>query len=240
MRTHVEVDPRIGLRGFEAVRRLKKDFAWAIDVQICVFPQEGLLNDPGTDELLVQAIEDGADLVGGCPYTDSDPKGQIARIFELAGRYDLDIDIHLDFHLDPARMDLDEVCRQAKLHRRGGRVAVGHVSSLRPWTWRGSSRSPRCRRQRGRADRSSVDRPVPDGARERGHSVPRGVAPAHLVRRARRRVLAGDQQRAEPLHAVRRLLASAHGEPLRQHRPDRLAGRDRTRASTWSRPARRA
>jgi cytosine deaminase len=31
-------DPRIGLRGFEAVRRLKKDFAWAIDVQICVFP----------------------------------------------------------------------------------------------------------------------------------------------------------------------------------------------------------
>ena len=42
MRTHVEVDPRIGLRSFNAIRRLKADYAWAIDLEICVFPQEGL------------------------------------------------------------------------------------------------------------------------------------------------------------------------------------------------------
>src|SRR5687767_14356761 len=29
MRTHVEVDPRVGLRSFEAARQLKHDFAWA-------------------------------------------------------------------------------------------------------------------------------------------------------------------------------------------------------------------
>src|SRR5215212_8267981 len=73
MRTHVEVDPRIGLRSFDALRRLKRDYAWAIDLEICVFPQEGLLNDPGTEELLIEACELGADLIGGCPYTDSDP-----------------------------------------------------------------------------------------------------------------------------------------------------------------------
>ena len=55
MRTHVEVDPRIGLRSFRAICRLKRDYAWAIDLEICVFPQEGLLNDPGTEELLVAA-----------------------------------------------------------------------------------------------------------------------------------------------------------------------------------------
>jgi cytosine deaminase len=86
MRTHVEVDPRVGLRGFNAIRRLKHDYAWAIDIEICVFPQEGLLNDPGTEELLVAACEAGADLIGGCPYTDSDPHGHIARIFALACR----------------------------------------------------------------------------------------------------------------------------------------------------------
>jgi cytosine/creatinine deaminase len=179
MRTHVEVDPRIGLRGFEAVRQLKTDFAWAIDLQICVFPQEGLLNDPGTEDLLVRAIESGADLIGGCPYTDTDPNGQITRIFELAEHYDLDIDFHLDFHLDPARMDLDEVCRQTRLRRRGGRVAVGHVSSL--------SAMDRARLEPVAAMlvESGVALTVLPATdlylmgRDSAHSHPRGVAPAH-------------------------------------------------------------
>jgi cytosine deaminase len=47
MRTHVEVDPRIGLKGFRAISQLKRDYDWAIDIEICVFPQEGLNNDPG-------------------------------------------------------------------------------------------------------------------------------------------------------------------------------------------------
>src|SRR4051812_628623 len=125
MRTHVEVDPRIGLKSFQAIRRLKRDYAWAIDLDICVFPQEGLLNDSGTEELLIAACEAGADLIGGCPYTDSDPHGQIARIFDIARRFDLDIDFHLDFDLDASRMNLGEVCRQTEAFRYGGRGAGG-------------------------------------------------------------------------------------------------------------------
>ena len=87
---------------------------WAIDLEICVFPQEGLLNDPGTDELLVEACKSGADVIGGCPYTDTDPHGQIDRIFDIAQRFDVDIDMHLDFDLDPSWMHLDEVCRQTE------------------------------------------------------------------------------------------------------------------------------
>ena len=89
MRTHVEVDPRVGLNGFHAVRALKRDYAWALDLQICVFPQEGLTNDPGTEELLVEACEQGADVIGGCPYTDTDPAapamsvGLAAHLFEM-------------------------------------------------------------------------------------------------------------------------------------------------------------
>jgi len=124
MRTHVEVDPRVGLKGFFAIRRLKHDYARAIDIEICVFPQEGLLNDPGTEELLIAACDQGADLIGGCPYTDSDPQGQIARIFAIAQRFDRDIDFHLDFDIDPARMDLDEVCRKTKAAGWGGRVSA--------------------------------------------------------------------------------------------------------------------
>src|SRR5271154_1621806 len=128
MRTHVEVDPGVGLRGLEGVLPLIKQYAWAIDLQICVFPQEGLLNNPGTDELMVESLKRGCRTVGGAPYVDSNPSGQIDRIFELAREYDIDIDIHLDFGPTADGMDLEHVCRRTEEFQYGGRVAIGHVT----------------------------------------------------------------------------------------------------------------
>src|SRR5215472_9224179 len=130
IRTHLEVDPGIGLRGLEGVLPLVKEYAWAVDIEICVFPQEGLLNNPGTEALLVAALKEGAHLIGACPYTDTDPHGQIDRIFALAREFGVDIDMHLDFDLDPATMDLTYVCRRAEEFGYGGRVAAGHVTKL--------------------------------------------------------------------------------------------------------------
>lgn len=130
MRTHVELDPQIGLIGFNAIRRLQADYAWAISLEICVFPQEGLLNNPGTEALLCQALESGATVLGGCPYMDSDPHGQIQRLFELAVRYDCDLDLHLDFDLNTEGMTVMEVARCTQLHGWGGRVTVGHATKL--------------------------------------------------------------------------------------------------------------
>src|SRR6266700_6608429 len=130
MRTHVEIDPRIGMRGFEAIKALRRDYAWAIDLSICVFPQEGLTNDPGTEQLLVAALRDGGDLIGGCPYTDTDPHAQIEKLFDLAQAFDVDVDLHLDFDLDPSWWHLDEVCRQTERRNYQGRVAIGHATKL--------------------------------------------------------------------------------------------------------------
>ena len=181
MRTHVEVDPRVGLNGFDAMRALKRDYAWAIDLQLCVFPQEGLTNDPGADELLVQACEQGADLIGGCPYTDTDPDAQIARIFELARRFDLDIDFHLDFDIDPSWMHLDEVCRQTDAHRWGGRVAIGHVTKLSAV---GHSELAEIGRRLANAGVAVTVLPATDlflMGRAHERHVPRGVAPVHRL-----------------------------------------------------------
>lgn len=130
IRTHVEVDPRIGLTSFRALKRLKADYAWAVDLELCAFPQEGLLDDPGCEAVLVAALEEGADLVGGVPYVDRDPNGQIARIFALAKRFDVDIDFHLDFDLEPSNASLFEVCRLAEKTGWQGRVAIGHATKL--------------------------------------------------------------------------------------------------------------
>jgi cytosine deaminase len=181
MRTHVEVDPRIGLTSFRAIRRLKQDYAWAIDLEICVFPQEGLINDPGAEDLLTAACEQGADLIGGCPYTDSNPHGQIARVFDIARRFDIDIDFHLDFDLDPTWMHLDEVCRQTESHRWGGRVAIGHVTKLSAVP---PQRFADIASRLADAGVAVTVLPATDlflMGRAYDHNVPRGVAPAHRL-----------------------------------------------------------
>ena len=130
MRTQLEVDPGIGLRGLEGVLPLIEEYRWAIDVEICIFPQEGLLNNPGTDELIVEALKRGGKVVGAAPYTDSDPKGQIDRIFEIAREFDIDIDMHLDFGSDASTLDLTYVCELTERFDYGGRVTIGHVTKL--------------------------------------------------------------------------------------------------------------
>lgn len=181
MRTHVEVDPRIGHKGFNAVRQTARDYAWAIDVEVCVFPQEGLFNDPGTEELLVSACEQGADVIGGCPYADTRPIEHIARIFEIAQRFDLDIDFHLDFDLDASWMHILEVCRLARASRYEGRVAVGHATKL------SALALPRLREVAQEIADSGVAVTVLPATdlflmgRAHDHNVPRGIARADIL-----------------------------------------------------------
>jgi len=181
MRTHVELDPRIGLRGFEAVTALKRDYAWGLDLSLCVFPQEGLTNDPGTEALLVEALERGADLLGGCPYTDTDPHRQIAILFELARRYDVDLDFHLDFDLDPAWMHLDEVCRQTIAQGYEGRVTIGHVTKLSMLAPDALARVASRLREAGVAVTVLPATDLYLMGRDASHAVPRGLAPAHRL-----------------------------------------------------------
>ena len=126
MRTHVELDAGVEMRSFDALEQLRRDYAWAIDIELCVFPQEGLTNNPRSDELLVQALKRGARVIGAAPNYDPDKNGQIHRIFDLAREYDVDIDMHLDSGNSPADMDIHLVCELTKKYGLGGRVAVGH------------------------------------------------------------------------------------------------------------------
>ncbi len=126
MRTHVELDSGVEMRSYDALDRLRRDYAWAIDIELCVFPQEGLTNNPRSDELLVMALKRGARVIGAAPNYDPDKAGQIHRIFALAREYDVDIDMHLDSGNSSADMDIHLVCALTKQYGLGGRVAVGH------------------------------------------------------------------------------------------------------------------
>ncbi len=181
MRTQVEVDPGIGMRGFEGVEALIAEYKWAIDIEMCVFPQEGLISYPGTDELLVEGLRRGARVIGGAPRYDKDGPGQIRRIFELAREFDVDIDMHLDVGHTTNDMYIHLVRELTDQYKRGGRVVAGHMAklSLLP-----PDEMATVARQLADSGVAVTVLPATDlflMGRDQDHSVRRGVADANVL-----------------------------------------------------------
>ena len=181
MRTHVEVDPKIGLRGLEGVRALIDRYKWAIDLEICVMPQEGLTNNPGTDELMVAALRSGATVVGAAPNYDTDRPAQIRRIFELAREFDVDIDMHLDSGASADELDTLLVCELTEKHGWGGRVAIGHVSKLASMPQPAMDKVARRMADAGVALTVLTATDLYLGGRHTDHNVPRNVVDANRL-----------------------------------------------------------
>jgi len=130
MRAHVEVDPIVGLMGMHAMLALKREYAPAVDLQLCAFAQEGILQSPGTEALLRRALGMGANLVGGCLYNDTDARRHIEIVFALAAAFGVDADFHVDFSDEPEHLHVREIIRQTVRAGWQGRVAVGHLTEL--------------------------------------------------------------------------------------------------------------
>ena len=60
MRTHLELDGGVEMRSFEAIEALRRDYAWAIDIEVCVFPQEGLTDNPRVGRAAGGGLKRGA------------------------------------------------------------------------------------------------------------------------------------------------------------------------------------
>ena len=109
---------------------LQKEYAWAVDLEICAFAQEGLANMPETDAALVQALEMGATLIGGAPNYDTDHPAQINRVFELA-RSMTSTSTCTSIPVTTRRpWTIALVADLAEQYKFGGRVAMGHVTKV--------------------------------------------------------------------------------------------------------------
>jgi cytosine deaminase len=182
MRSFVEIDPRAGLRSFEALKAIRRDYAHAIDIELCAFAQEGLTNEPETERLIRIALADGADLVGGCTYTDPDPAAHVARIFDLADQFGVAADFHTDFDLDPANAHLPLILAEIERRGRRARVACGHVTKLAAWP---AEAVAEIARRLAAANVGVIALPATDLfllGRDAAGLVPRGLAPLMALR----------------------------------------------------------
>lgn len=132
LRTHVDVDTDAGLKHLRGVLSTRDTLRGLLEMQIVAFPQSGLLRRPGTAQLLAQALQEGADVLGGLDPQgiDGDAAASLDLLFELAGRYAKPLDIHLheagDAGAHTLRLTLDRV--QALGLQ--GRVAISHCFCL--------------------------------------------------------------------------------------------------------------
>lgn len=130
MRCHAEVDPILGLSAFESALELKQLVSHALDLQIVVFPQEGIFINAGTAELMEEAMRLGGDVVGGITYQDADLQAHLQFVFNLAEKYGKPIDVHTDFSDNPEHLAIVDIAERTIAAGMEGLVSAGHVTSL--------------------------------------------------------------------------------------------------------------
>ncbi|HWU84606.1 MAG TPA: amidohydrolase family protein [Rhodocyclaceae bacterium] len=136
IRAHPDVDLIQGLIGVETLLELREEYKSLLDIQIVAFPQEGILKSEGTYKLMEEAMNMGADVVGGCPYNElswDDTKRHIDMVFAMAKQYDADVDMHADFSdntEDLRFMSAAYIAQKAIETGWQHRVSLGHVTNL--------------------------------------------------------------------------------------------------------------
>jgi cytosine/adenosine deaminase-related metal-dependent hydrolase len=132
LRTHVDIDTDAGLRHLEGVLATREALRGVLDMQIVAFPQSGLLGRPGTDTLLADALQAGADVLGALDpaLIDRDPVASLNLTFELAQRHGKPIDIHLHEPGELGAFTLGLLLDRVEALGMQGRVVVSHAFCL--------------------------------------------------------------------------------------------------------------
>lgn len=133
MRTHVDIDTIGGLKPLSGVLALREKYKDRMTLQLVAFPQEGILKDPGCDKLMDEAMAMGCDIVGGMPANEATPEDSLAHVkycFDLAEKYDADVDMHVDETDDPFYRTLEMVADETIRRGWQGRVTAGHTCAL--------------------------------------------------------------------------------------------------------------
>ena len=132
VRTHVDVtDPT--LAALKAMLEVREETRHLIDLQIVAFPQEGIESYANGRTLMEQAVELGADVVGGIPHVENTREQGVASIkflMDLAERSGCLVDVHCDETDDPQSRFLEVLAEEARVRGMGARVTASHTTAM--------------------------------------------------------------------------------------------------------------
>lgn len=133
IRAFADTDTRAKLEGVKALLRAREEYKDRIDIQVVAFPQDGVLRDPGADDYVRQAMDLGADVVGGIPwieYTEAEAREHIDRMFAIAREYNKDISMLIDDAGDPGLRTLEMLAVKTIQEGWQGRVTAQHARAM--------------------------------------------------------------------------------------------------------------
>lgn len=131
MRVQVNVDPTIQLQNYEIVRDVLAAHAPRVHSELVAFPQHGTLATE-SQGLLTQAMEAGIPILGGLDPAsiDGDIEASLTTTFELASKYEREIDIHLHDGGETGIFTIQRIIDYTRDYGMTGRVAISHALAL--------------------------------------------------------------------------------------------------------------
>ena len=133
IRAFADVDSKAKLIGLKALLKARDEFKGIVDVQVVAFPQDGVVREPGTVDLMKQAMDLGADVVGGIPwieFTEKDEQTHIDEMMKLAVGYDKDISMLVDDAGDATLKTLEMLAVRTLEEGRIGRSLAHHARAM--------------------------------------------------------------------------------------------------------------
>lgn len=133
IRAFADVDSKGKLEGIKALIRAREEFKGIVDLQVVAFAQDGLVREPGAEALMRQAIDLGADVVGGIPwieYTDADIAEHVRICFELAKEYDKPVSMLVDDAGDNGLRSLEVMALETIRTGWQGRSLAHHARAM--------------------------------------------------------------------------------------------------------------
>jgi cytosine/creatinine deaminase len=133
IRAFADVDSKARLEGMKALIRARQEFKGIVEIQVCAFAQDGLARELGASELMHQAMEIGADIVGGIPwieYTEADIQAHIKEIFDLAQEFNKDVSMLVDDAGDAGLRSLEAMAVEAIRRGWQGRALAHHARAM--------------------------------------------------------------------------------------------------------------
>jgi cytosine/creatinine deaminase len=137
IRSHIDTYHDTAERSWRVVREIREEWRGRIDLQAVALCPIDLMTDEFGDRVarivaesngLLGGVTRGSVANHGAPLVNLD--ALLDRVFVLAARHDLDVDLHVDETHDPAAATLPFVARAAMRHGYKGRVMCGHCCSL--------------------------------------------------------------------------------------------------------------
>jgi cytosine deaminase len=113
--------------------KAREEFKGIVDLQVVAFPQDGVVREPGTADLVKEAMELGADVVGGIPwieFTEADERRHIDEMVSIARQYDADISMLVDDAGDPGLRTLEMLAVRMLEAGRPGRALAHHARAM--------------------------------------------------------------------------------------------------------------